>query len=103
MRAKIHDMDSDLYEEAQQMADVIQPILAELVQESIRKHDDPATGVSVGGAAIIFLATGLSDSCDEMLGLGTDKAAKRKMVEGLVAAINGRLTTAAMNQNGELN
>ena len=103
MRAKLHQMDSPLYDEAQSMAGVLKPIFEELVQESSARSGDPATALSVGATAIVFLATSLSDSVDEMLGQGVDKAGKRAMIEGLSQALNQRLTRAAQRQNGELN
>lgn len=102
MRDKILDMDDGLYDKAKEMADIMRPIMADLMQDVAAEHDSVATGLSVGGSALIYLAIDLSRDLDDLTGV-KDRGAERAMVDGLVKAINDRMTIAAQRRNGDLN
>ena len=101
-RINVYDLPDQHYEDAERIADAIQPVLQELVGLMAEKYDAP-TAAGIGAASLIFLMSGLSDTYDDMGGQGRDDAAMEEFVGAITDAVNKRAARAAARMNGELN
>lgn len=102
MRAHISNLPNVRCDDAERMADAIEPIIAEFIQMYVEKYDAP-TAVGIGAAALVFLMSGLSDTYDDMAGMGRDEPALDVFIEAITDAINNRIVRAAARLNGDLN